>query len=114
MHAPAAIAASATAGLYVSTETTAPSSPTSRSIERHDARDLDLDLDRRAPRDRRLAADVDDVRALREQRAGALDARVEVGVARRRRENESGDALTIPISHGRVAERERAARGGDA
>ena len=43
--APAAIAAAATAGLYVSTETTAPSSPASRVDQRHDA--LDLLLDRR-------------------------------------------------------------------
>ena len=69
--------------------------------ERHDALDLLRRGDRRAQRDARLAADVDDVGArLQQLRARGRRARRGRGYAPAS-ENESGDALTMPMSHGR-------------
>ena len=58
-------------------------------------------LDRRTVGDARLAADVDHVGAVREQRSRQRDAVRRASRARPPSENESGVALTIPISHGR-------------
>ena len=84
--APASIAACATSGLYVSTETTAPSSPAIRRDEWHDALDLLRCGHGRTVGDARLAADVDEVGPGVEQLAGARHPRVEVGVGARIRE----------------------------
>ena len=69
--------------------------------QRHDPLDLLRRVDRRAVGDAGLPADVDHVGARVEQLRGELD-RARSSVCRSpASENESGVALTIPISHGR-------------
>ena len=69
--------------------------------QRHDARDLLSARDRRAARDRRLAADVDEVRAGLRSARGRESTRASRSTYSPASENESGEALTIPMSHGR-------------